>query len=133
VAQSAGEPGAEIVIRPLTGPEVLTGSTRLKAGTATKLALNQITTLAMVRLGKVYENLMVDLRASNQKLQDRAARIVATLAKVSREEAMKLLQSADGEVKTAVVMRMRGLDAKAARDALAEAGGRLREALERPR
>ena len=81
-----GEPAADVVIRPLTGPEVLTGSTRLKAGTATKLVLNTISTLAMVRLGKVYENLMVDLRATNAKLRDRAARIVATLTGLDRED-----------------------------------------------
>ncbi len=73
VEKTETEPPADVVIRPLTGPEVLTGSTRLKAGTATKLVLNQITTLAMVRMGKVYENLMVDLRATNQKLWDRGA------------------------------------------------------------
>ena len=105
------EPKAEIIIRPLTGPEVLTGSTRLKAGTATKLVLNQITTLAMVRIGKVYENLMVDLRATNQKLVDRAARIVSAIAGVSRQQALDLLQAAGGDVKTAVVMQKRNLDA----------------------
>jgi N-acetylmuramic acid 6-phosphate etherase len=73
-----GEPAVDVVIRPVTGPEVVTGSTRLKAGTATKLVLNTISTLVMVRLGKVHENLMVDLRASNQKLRDRAARIIQT-------------------------------------------------------
>ena len=77
------EPKVDVVIRPLTGPEVLTGSTRLKAGTATKLVLNQITTLAMVQLGKVYENLMVDLRATNTKLVDRATRMIATLTGAS--------------------------------------------------
>ena len=79
VQRTANEPEVDVVIRPLVGPEVLTGSTRLKAGTATKLVLNQITTVAMVRLGKCYENLMVDLRATNAKLWDRGARIVATL------------------------------------------------------
>lgn len=130
VEASAQEPTADLVIRPLTGPEVLSGSTRLKAGTATKLVLNQITTLAMVRLGKVYENLMVDLRATNQKLWDRGARIVATLAGLSREQALALLQSAGGEVKTAIVMQRRQADADAARAALARCGGNLRAALE---
>jgi N-acetylmuramic acid 6-phosphate etherase len=129
VQPSAGEPKADLVIRPLTGPEILTGSTRLKAGTATKLVLNQITTLAMVGLGKVYENLMVDLRASNEKLRDRAARIVSTLVGVSRNEAMNLLQSADGEVKTAIVMHASGLDARQAREILAKNHGNLRKAL----
>src|SRR5688500_9917567 len=106
-----GEPKVDVVIRPLTGPEVLTGSTRLKAGTATKLVLNQITTLAMVRLGKVYENLMVDLRASNTKLVDRATRMVATLTGASRKEAADLLKKTDGHVKLAAVMYKRKVDA----------------------
>src|SRR5439155_11716655 len=86
----ANEPVVDVVIRPLTGPEVITGSTRLKAGTATKLVLNTISTVAMVQLGKVYENLMVDLRATNQKLWDRGARIVSVLTGLSRDEAMGL-------------------------------------------
>ena len=77
----ANEPKVDVVIRPLTGPEVVTGSTRLKAGTATKLVLNQITTISMVQLGKCYENLMVDLRATNAKLWDRGARIVSPPAR----------------------------------------------------
>jgi N-acetylmuramic acid 6-phosphate etherase len=129
VRKTAAEPKVDLIIRPLTGPEVLTGSTRLKAGTATKLVLNQITTLAMVRMGKVYENLMVDLKATNQKLWDRAARIVAELTGLSREEAIALLQSTDGEVKTAIVMRKRGVDAAKARKILAKAGGQLRAAI----
>lgn len=129
VEQTAGEPKADIIIRPLTGPEVLTGSTRLKAGTATKLVLNQITTLAMVRIGKVHENLMVDLKATNQKLLDRAARIVAMLTGLSRDESLDLLRSADGEVKTAIVMRKRRVDRNAARALLTAVAGRLRNAL----
>src|SRR5204863_3917866 len=108
------EPAVDVVIRPLTGPEVITGSTRLKAGTATKLVLNTLTTLAMVQLGKVYENLMVDLRATNQKLWDRGARIVATLTGLDREKAMNLLRAADGHVKAAVVMRHRAMSFDAA-------------------
>src|SRR4051794_32295628 len=81
VAGIENEPPVDVVIRPLVGPEVVTGSTRLKAGTATKLVLNTLTTIAMVRLGKIYENLMVDLRATNEKLWDRGARIIATLTK----------------------------------------------------
>ena len=119
----------DILILPLTGPEVVTGSTRMKAGTATKLVLNQITTLAMVRLGKCYENLMVDLRATNIKLWDRGARIVATLTGLSRDDAMELLKRADGHVKVAVVMHKRHVEAPAARELLAKARGRLREAL----
>ena len=124
------EPPVDVVIRPLVGPEVLTGSTRLKAGTATKLVLNTVTTLAMVRLGKVYENLMVDLRATNDKLWDRGARIVATLTGLSREDAMELLRRADGHVKVAVVMLRRGASAERARQLLDASGGRLRRALE---
>jgi N-acetylmuramic acid 6-phosphate etherase len=117
-------------IRPLVGPEVLTGSTRLKAGTATKLVLNTITTLAMVQAGKVYENLMVDLRATNDKLWDRGARIVATLTGLTREPAIGLLRAADGHVKLAVVMHRRNVPATEARALLDKAGGRLREAIE---
>src|SRR5207302_1259656 len=106
----ANEPQVDVVIRPLTGPEVLTGSTRLKAGTATKLVLNTISTLAMVQLGKVYENLMVDLRATNQKLWDRGARIIATLTGLDREGALDLLKRADGHVKAAIVMHRREVD-----------------------
>ena len=96
------EPVYDVIIRALTGPEVLTGSTRLKAGTATKLILNQLTTASMVRLGKCYENLMVDLRASNEKLRDRAARILVAVCNVSRDEAFDLLTRADGHVKRAI-------------------------------
>jgi N-acetylmuramic acid 6-phosphate etherase len=129
VEPSAGEPEADLVIRPLTGAEVLTGSTRLKAGTATKLVLNTITTLAMVRLGKVHENLMVDLRATNQKLWDRGARIVATLTGLGRDEAMSLLRRAGGHVKSAIVMQARGVDAAAAGRILDQCGGNLRAAM----
>ncbi len=87
-----------------TGPEVLTGSTRLKAGTATKLALNQISTTLMILYGKVYENLMVDLKASNLKLIDRAVRIITTLTTLSREEALSLLKQAQNKTKVAIVM-----------------------------
>lgn len=108
-----------------TGPEVLTGSTRMKAGTATKLALNIISTTLMIRSGRVYENLMVDMRASNQKLMDRAARIVSTLTGLARPEAFTLLQKADGQVKPAIVMQRLGIDFAQAQRKLAAAGGRL--------
>ena len=124
-----GEPEVDVVIRPLTGPEVVTGSTRLKAGTATKLVLNTVSTLAMVQLGKVYGNLMVDLRASNQKLWDRGGRIIATLTGLGRDEAMNLLRAADGHVKAAVVMHARKVDLAAAKKLLEAASGRLRVAL----
>jgi len=112
-----------------TGPEVLTGSTRMKAGTATKLALNTISTTLMIRSGKVYENLMVDMRATNAKLRDRAARIVATLTGLSRDESFTLLDHAGGSVKTAVVMQRKAVDASAAERMLAEAEGRLERVL----
>ncbi len=115
---------AHLIVLP-TGPEVLTGSTRMKAGTATKLALNIISTTLMVRSGRVYRNLMVDLRATNAKLRDRAARVVATLTGLSRAESFDLLDRAGGSVKTAVVMRRRSLERAGAEAALAAAGGRL--------
>ncbi|HEY2942346.1 MAG TPA: N-acetylmuramic acid 6-phosphate etherase [Vicinamibacteria bacterium] len=122
---------ADTVVAIASGPEVLTGSTRLKAGSATKAALNAITTAAMVRLGKAYENLMVDLRPSNAKLQDRARRIVAAAVGVDRDEAERLLSHASGEVKTAIVMGGRGVDAEEARARLAAAKGHVRRALRR--
>jgi N-acetylmuramic acid 6-phosphate etherase len=130
VAAFPGETKTDVTIRPLTGPEVLTGSTRMKAGTATKLVLNQITTLAMVRLGKCYENLMVDLRATNIKLWDRGARIIATLTGLDRESAMDLLKRAEGHVKVAVVMHKRKVDAGEARRLLEASHGRLRHAID---
>ena len=124
------EPPVDVVIRPLTGPEVLTGSTRLKAGTATKLVLNQITTLAMVQLGKCYENLMVDLRASNDKLKDRAARIVGMLTGLDASVSIELLEKAEGHAKIAIVMHHHHVDATTARQILAQHQGRLRPAIE---
>lgn len=108
-----------------TGPEVLTGSTRLKAGTATKLALNTISTALMVRAGKVYGNLMVDVRATNAKLRDRAARIVATLTGLDRAASFVLLDRADGSAKTAVVMGRLGIDRTTAEARLAVVAGCL--------
>jgi N-acetylmuramic acid 6-phosphate etherase len=129
VAKIENEPTVDVIIRPLTGPEVLTGSTRLKAGTATKLILNQITTIAMVQLGKCYENLMVDLRATNSKLWDRGARIVSTITQLDRSAAMQLLKRADGHVKSAIVMHRRKVDLAEATRLLAAAQGNLRRAL----
>lgn len=115
-----------------TGPEVLTGSTRMKAGTATKMVLNTVSTTLMVRSGRIYENLMVDLRATNNKLMDRAARIVSTLTGLERSAAIELVRAAGGSVKTAVVMHTLRLDRIAAEAALAAApGGRLDAALGR--
>lgn len=123
---AVGKPAeADHVLLLPTGPEVLTGSTRLKAGTATKLALNTISTALMVRAGKVYGNLMVDVRATNAKLRDRAARIVATLTGVDRESSFALLDRADGSAKTAVVMQRLALDRGEAERRLSASGGRL--------
>lgn len=112
-----------------TGPEIVTGSTRMKAGTATKLVLNTITTTLMVQLGKVHENLMVDLRATNDKLLDRAARIVTTLTGVTREEAFALLERAEGSCKAAIVMRTLNCTLAEAERRLLQSNGRLRDAM----
>ena len=120
---------ADLCITPLVGPEVLSGSTRLKAGTATKMVLNMLTTGAMVRLGKTYSNLMVDLRASNNKLIERACRIVTALTGGNGSEARTLLERCDGEVKTAIVSKRLGISAKSARDRLMSVQGHLRRAL----
>lgn len=108
-----------------TGAEVVTGSTRMKAGSATKMALNIISTTLMIQCGKVYENLMVDVRASNEKLRDRAARIVSAITRVPRDEAFELLDRAGGYVKTAVVMKVRGVNRFEAEFLLAAEKGRL--------
>lgn len=117
---------ADIHIVAITGPEVVTGSTRLKAGTATKLILNIITTGAMIRLGKTFGNLMVDLRATNVKLADRSERIVAEVTGLSRDDARALLLRASGEVKLAIVMHALGLDATRAASVLRAGGGVIR-------
>ena len=124
------ETPVDVVIRPLTGPEVITGSTRLKAGTATKLVLNTITSIAMVRMNKVYQNLMVDLRATNTKLWDRGARIVSTVTGLKREHAMDLLRNADGHVKVAIVMHTHKVQVNDAKKLLDQTGGQLRAALD---
>jgi N-acetylmuramic acid 6-phosphate etherase len=113
----------DVVIAPLVGPEVVTGSTRMKAGTATKLVLNTITTSAMIRMGKVFGNLMVDLQVTCAKLQDRGERIVMETVNLDRAEATALLDASGGHVKTAIVMGRLGLDAEAARARLADEGG----------
>ncbi len=115
----------DVVIAPLVGPEVITGSTRMKAGTATKMVLNTITTGAMIRSGKVFGNLMVDLQVTCQKLQDRGERILMEMLSLDRGEAHELLDRAGGSVKTAIAMQRTGLDANEARERLAAAGGRL--------
>ncbi|MES2522735.1 MAG: N-acetylmuramic acid 6-phosphate etherase [Gemmatimonadota bacterium] len=117
---------SDLLIVPVVGPEVLTGSTRMKAGTAQKLVLNTITTGAMIRIGKSYGNLMVDLRATNAKLEDRAERIVVETTGVSRDEARALLARAAGVVKLAIVMQALGIDRDEAVRRLDEAGGVIR-------
>lgn len=117
---------ADVLMLPIVGPEVLTGSTRLKAGTATKLVCNMLTTGAMIRIGKSYGNLMVDLRATNVKLQDRAERIVYEVTGLSRNDARALLQQAEGRVKRALVMHALGVDAETADARLDAAGGVIR-------
>jgi len=116
----------DVVINPVTGPEALTGSTRLKAGTATKLVLNTLSTGAMVRLGKAYSNLMVDLMDWSIKLHDRGERIVMECCGVSREEARDAIKRAEGSVKLAIVMVGRKVDAAEARALLEAAGGLVR-------
>jgi len=115
----------DVVIAPLVGPEIITGSTRMKAGTATKMVLNTITTGSMVRLGKVFGNLMVDLQVTCQKLQDRGERILIETTGIDRAEAGKLLDNAGGHVKTAIVMQRLGIDRHEARRRLDAANGVL--------
>ena len=115
----------DVVIAPLVGPEVITGSTRMKAGTATKLVLNTITTGAMIRMGKVYGNLMADLRVTCEKLRDRGERILMEVLGVDRERAAELLQAADGGVKKALVMGAKRLSPSRAQAELDEVDGHL--------
>lgn len=123
-------PRVDVLIALDVGPEVLTGSTRLKAGTATKLALNTLTTATMVRLGKCYGNLMVDLRATNEKLRARSARILRQLCGLDDAAARRVLADAGGALKTAIVMAKRGLGRDEATALLARHQGILRHALE---
>jgi N-acetylmuramic acid 6-phosphate etherase len=120
---------SQLMIVPVVGPEVISGSTRLKAGTATKLVLNMLTTGTMVRLGKTYGNLMVDLRATNSKLVQRSKRIVSELTGLDGPESEALVSRCDGELKTAIVVHLSGVDVETARERLHVAGGHLREAL----
>ncbi len=119
----------DLIIAPAVGPEVLTGSTRLKAGTATKMVLNMLTTIAMVRSGKTYGNLMVDVQATNDKLKDRARRIIATATGVDYETAGKLLKSARNDVKAAIVMQRTGLPLSKALATLRKSHDSVREAV----
>lgn len=122
---------ADVSIRVLTGPEVITGSTRMKAGTATKLTLNTVTTLSMVQLGKVYENLMVDVNSfACTKLVDRGARIISRVTGVDRDKALALLEAAKGRVKTAIVMYRKRVNIEEAEALLARGHGNVRAVLE---
>jgi N-acetylmuramic acid 6-phosphate etherase len=113
----------------VVGPELLAGSTRLKAGTAQKLVLNQISTIAMIRLGKTFDNLMVDVVATNEKLRARVRRIVMTATGARQDEADEALAAADGSAKVAIVTLLAGVDVETARSRLAASGGNIRQAL----
>ena len=119
----------DIAITPSTGPEVITGSTRMKAGTATKLILNMITTAAMVRLGCVYGNLMVNVQPKNAKLRDRAERIISEAVPLDRKDAAELLDRSEGNVRAAIVMGRLGVTRDRAESMIAAAGGRISEIL----
>lgn len=122
---------AEVCIEAITGPEVISGSTRMKAGTAQKMILNMLSTASMIKLGKVYGNLMVDLKASNQKLEDRAERIFCRVTGGSREDAQKYLAASDKSSKLAILMYLSGLEKGEAEKLLKECGGFLRPAIEK--
>lgn len=113
-----------------TGSEILTGSTRMKAGTATKMVLNMISTTSMVRIGKVYDNLMVDLRVSNEKLKNRALNMIEEICKIDKNHAEKLLEQADGKVKCAIVMYKKSIDKEEALKLLEENDGFLRKGIQ---
>ncbi|MGW3494680.1 N-acetylmuramic acid 6-phosphate etherase [Streptomyces sp. NPDC001020] len=130
-ADSALAAAAEHGIEVVTGPELITGSTRLKAGTAQKLVLNMLSTITMIRLGKTYGNLMVDVRASNAKLRARSRRIVALATGATDEEIERALTATGGEVKNAILTILGGVDGLSAARLLAESEGHLRTALEK--
>lgn len=120
---------ADIAISPLVGPEVLSGSTRLKSGTAQKLVLNMLTTASMIRIGKSYQNLMVDLNPSNKKLVARAVRIVMQTTGCAAQQARQALDQTGNDVKLAILVRITGMGVEEAREALGNAGGFLRKAI----
>jgi len=122
---------AEVTIELLVGPEVVVGSTRMKAGTVTKMVLNMITTASMVQLGKTYGNLMVDVQPKSAKLRDRAKRIVVHIAEVSEEKAEELLEQSGWNVKASIVMEKKGLGLKDSKELLEKSNGFLREALKK--
>src|SRR5206468_168210 len=121
---------ADIAIVPKTGPEVIMGSSRMKSGTAQKMVLNTISTAVMIRLGHVYSNLMIDMPATNEKLRNRAVRMVELAAGVPRPTAVQAIRDADGNVKLAAVIAMKRISAAEARALLEAHGGRLREVFE---
>ncbi len=124
---------ADVSIRVITGLEVVTGSTRMKTGTATKMVLNMVTTIARVQIGKVYQNLMVDVNtAANVKLLDHGMRMIQMITGLTREVSQSLLDAADGHVKTALVMHSRQVDRATAEDLLAEVGGDVGQVIESP-
>ena len=120
---------ADIAITPITGPEAITGSTRMKAGTAQKLVLNMLSTGTMIKLGKVYGNLMVDVKTSNLKLEERARRIVMEATGCSRDEAIAVLAQAQGRAKLAILLQLTGCSAEEGRELLKKAEGKLGSAL----
>lgn len=121
---------ADVTMAPLPGPEVVTGSSRMKSGTCQKLILNMLSTCAMIQMGKVYGNLMVDVKASNEKLYHRAVSIVCAAADVDEETAKRTLEACDWHCKTAIVMLLLNLNAEQARDKLARADGRIAKAVQ---
>lgn len=125
----SGASFADVVVAPVVGPEVIAGSTRMKAGTAQKLVLNMITTASMIRRGKTYGNLMIDLRPGSRKLVERSRRIVMQVVGIGYDDATRLLERAGGRVKTALVMGLRSVDAEEADARLQGAGGFVRRAL----
>ncbi len=129
-ANSMLEDICDVTIAPLVGPEVISGSTRMKSGTAQKMVLNMLSTCAMIKLGKVYGNLMVDLKASNQKLEDRARRLVVHATGADPERARHVLELADGHVKLAILLEKSGLGPEAGRALLERCQGRLALAIE---
>ncbi|MCC2669247.1 MAG: N-acetylmuramic acid 6-phosphate etherase [Armatimonadetes bacterium] len=119
----------DVLIAPVVGPEPVSGSTRMKSGTAQKLVLNMLTTMAMVRIGKTYGNLMVDLRATNEKLVRRAVRLIRQVTELDEPQARSLFEASGGDTKLAIMMGLSNLDADSARERLAASGGVLRKAL----
>ncbi|MEW9671152.1 N-acetylmuramic acid 6-phosphate etherase [Ammoniphilus sp. 3BR4] len=122
---------ADVAIAPIVGPEVITGSTRMKAGTAQKMVLNMLTTASMVRLGKVYGNLMVHVQATNSKLKERVKKIICEATGCTRLEAEELAELAQGDARVGILMKLKGITADKARRQLDLAGGRIRKALEK--